>query len=213
MSKIRVTFDSDASAIAFADKWKLSAPAGNSLDIDWHLAEDAVKDATTSSHEQLDASEHEFIVQGDRATLEEHGTVVADLGDGFFKMSSTNGVALASAAYSIDDATGEAEFVASSISSMDPTATELDPTSAEGQWARIRVASTYRPLAPAYTMHDAVYLSKPELYLMDTGVESSHAEFQGTDLEIDTFLSDNFPTCVLRLVCRTARESNQSIFT
>jgi hypothetical protein len=189
MSKIRVTFDSDASAIAFADKWKISAPAGNSLDIDWHLAEDAVKDATTSSHEQLDASEHEFIVQGDRATLEEHGTVVADLGDGFFKMSSTNGVALASAADSIDDATGEAEFLASSISSMDPTATELDPTSAEGQWARIRVASTYRPLAPAYTMHDAVYLSKPELYLMDTGVESSHAEFQGTDLEIDTFWS------------------------
>ena len=95
MSKIRVTFDSDASAIAFADKWKISAPAGNSLDIDWHLAEDAVKDATTSSHEQLDASEHEFIVQGERATLEEHGTVVADLGDGFFKVSSTNGVALA----------------------------------------------------------------------------------------------------------------------
>ena len=189
MSKIRVTFDSDASATAFAEKWKISAPAGNSLDVDWHLAEDAVKDATTSSHEQLDASEHEFIVQGERATLETHGTIVADLGDGFFKVSSTNGVALASAADSIDDSSGEVEFLESSISAMNPTATELDPTSAEGQWARIRVASTYRPLAPAYTMHDATYVIKPELYIMDTGVETSHAEFQGTDLEIDTFWS------------------------
>jgi len=96
---------------------------------------------------------------------------------------------LACDADSIDDSNGEVEFLESSISAMNPTATELDPTSAEGQWARIRVASTYRPLAPAYTMHDATYVTKPELYIMDTGVETSHAEFQGADLEIDTFWS------------------------
>ena len=38
-------------------------------------------------------------------------------------------------------------------------------------------------------MHDATYVSKPELYIMDTGVDLTHAEFQGTDLEIDTFWS------------------------
>jgi len=185
MSKIRVTFDSDAAASAFATKWNLSAPAGNSLDVDWHLAEDAVKDATTSSHEQLDASEHEFIVQGDRATLELHGTIEADLGNGFFKVKSTAGVDLAKASTSIDSSSAPVTFLSSSITAMDSTETALDPTSAEGQWARIRVASTYRPLAPSYSLHDSTYLSKPELYIMDSGIDATNPEFVGTDLEIE----------------------------
>ena len=68
---------------------------------------------------------------------------------------------------------------------MNSTETTLDPTSAEGQWARIRVASTYRPLAPAYSMHDSTYVSKPELYIMDTGIDGTNPEFVGTDLEIE----------------------------
>jgi len=185
MSKIRVTFDSDAAASAFATKWNLSAPAGNSLDVGWHLAEDAVADATASTHEQLDATEHEFIAQGDRATLELHGTIEADLGNGFFKVKSTAGVNLAKASTSIDSSSTPVTFLASSITAMDSTETALDPTSAEGQWARIRVASTYRPLAPAYTMHDTNFLTKPELYIMDSGIDSTHPEFVGTDLEIE----------------------------
>ena len=43
MSKLKVTFDSDANAKAFADKWKLSTPEGDSLDLEWHLAEDEIK--------------------------------------------------------------------------------------------------------------------------------------------------------------------------
>ena len=185
MSKIRVTFDSDASASAFANKWNLSAPAGNSLDVDWHLAEDAVADATPSTHEQLDATEHEFIVQGDRATLELHGTIEADLGNGFFKVKSTAGVDLAKVSTSIDSSSAPVTFLASSITAMDSTETALDPTSAEGQWARIRVASRYRPLAPSYSLHDSTYLSKPELYIMDSGIDATNPEFVGTDLEIE----------------------------
>ena len=185
MSKIRVTFDNDASASAFATKWKLSAPAGNSVDIEWHLIEDAVKDATSSTHEQLDTVEHEFIAQGDRATLELHGTVTAELGNGFFKVTSTEGVNLAKASTSIDSSSAPVTFLGSSITAMDSTTTDLDPTSAEGQWARIRVASTYRPLAPSYTLHDSTYLSKPELYIMDSGIDATNPEFVGTDLEIE----------------------------
>ena len=185
MSKIRVTFDNDASASAFATKWKLSAPAGNSVDIEWHLIEDAVKDATSSTHEQLDTVEHEFIAQGDRATLELHGTVTAELGNGFFKVTSTEGVNLAKASTSIDSSSAPVTFLGSSITAMDSTTTDLDPTSAEGQWARIRVASTYRPLAPSYSLHDSTYLSKPELYIMDSGIDATNPEFVGTDLEIE----------------------------
>ena len=61
MSKLKVTFDSDANAKAFADKWKLSTPEGDSLDLEWHLAEDAIKD-TSCSLEQKDEDEHDSVV-------------------------------------------------------------------------------------------------------------------------------------------------------
>ena len=90
MSKLKVTFDSDVNAKAFADKWKLSAPEGDSLDIEWHLAEDAIKDQTCSL-EQKDEDEHEFIVKGDKAAIEacEGTTVEEDLGNGFFRVKSS----------------------------------------------------------------------------------------------------------------------------
>ena len=68
MSKLKVTFDSEANAKAFADKWKLSTPEGDSLDLEWHLAEDAIKD-TSCSLEQKDEDEHEFIVKAIKPLL------------------------------------------------------------------------------------------------------------------------------------------------
>ena len=55
MSKLKITFDSDVHAKAFADKWKLSAPEGDSLDIEWHLAEDAIKAAIRDIKEKQNA--------------------------------------------------------------------------------------------------------------------------------------------------------------
>ena len=189
MSKLKVTFDSDVNAKAFADKWKLSAPEGDSLDIEWHLAEDAIKDQTCSL-EQKDEDEHEFIVKGDKAAIEacEGTTVEEDLGKGFFRVKSTKGLTLGEAVEGIDPSDSPVEFLGTStVSEMNTTDTDINPNDAEGQWARIRVASTYRPLVTSYSMHDTNFLSKPELYLMDTGVDLTHEEFQGTDLESDTF--------------------------
>ena len=189
MSKLKVTFDSDVNAKAFAEKWKLSAPEGDSLDLEWHLAEDAIKD-TSCSLEQKDEDEHEFIVKGDKATIEalDGSTVEEDLGKGFFRVKSTKGLALGEAVEGIDISDSPVEFLGTStVSKMDTTDTEINPSEAEGQWARIRVASTYRPLASSYSMHDSTFLSKPELYIMDSGVDLTHDEFSGEDLESDTF--------------------------
>ncbi len=189
MSKLKVTFDSEVNAKAFADKWKLSAPEGDTLDIEWHLAEDAIKDQTCSL-EQKDEDEHEFIVKGDKSAIEAcEGTIVEeDLGKGFFRVKSSKGLALGEAVEGIDPSDSPVEFLGTStVSQMDSTETDINPSDAEGQWARIRVASTYRPLVSSYTMHDVNYVSKPELYIMDTGIDSTHAEFQGADLEIDSF--------------------------
>jgi len=189
MSKLKVTFDSDVNAKAFAEKWKLSAPEGDSLELEWHLAEDAIKD-TSCSLEQKDEDEHEFIVKGDKATIEalEGTTVEEDLGKGFFRVKSSKGLALGEAVDGIDISDSPVEFLGTStVSKMDTTDTEINPSDAEGQWARIRVSSTYRPLAPSYSMHDSNYATKPELYIMDSGVDLTHEEFSGEDLESDTF--------------------------
>ena len=189
MSKLKVTFDSDVNAKAFADKWKLSAPEGDTLDIEWHLAEDAIKDQSCSL-EQKDEDEHEFIVKGDKAAIEacEGAVVEEDLGKGFFRVKSSKGLALGEAVEGIDPSDSPVEFLGTStVSQMDSTETDINPSDPEGQWARIRVASTYRPLVTSYQMHDVNYVSKPELYIMDTGIDSTHAEFQGADLEIDSF--------------------------
>ncbi len=189
MSKLKVTFDSDVNAKAFAEKWKLSAPEGDTLDIEWHLAEDAIKDQSCSL-EQKDEDEHEFIVKGDKAAIEACAgtTVEEDLGKGFFRVKSSKGLALGEAVEGLDHSSAPVEFLGTStVSQMDTSDTDINPSDAEGQWARIRVASTYRPLVTSYQMHDVNYVSKPELYIMDTGIDSTHAEFSGTDLEIDTF--------------------------
>jgi len=189
MSKLKVTFDSDASAKAFADKWKLSeVPSGDSLNLEWHLAEDAIKDSSATALEQTDENEHEFIVKGDKDTINalDGSEVTEDLGKGFFKVKSTKGLELGKAVDGIDITDSPVEFLAtSSVSSMKVTESGIDPTSEEGQWARIRVASTYRPLVSSYSINDTTYVQKPELYIMDTGIDKTHPEFQGADLEIE----------------------------
>ena len=190
MSKLKVTFDSDVNAKAFADKWKLSTPEGDSLDLEWHLAEDAIKD-TSCSLEQKDEDEHEFIVKGDKATIDalDGSSVEEDLGNGFFRVKSTKGLALGEAVEGIDISDSPVEFLAtSSLGGMNvDSSSSTDPLSADGQWARIRVASTYRPLVSSYTMNDTTYVRKPELYIMDTGIDKTHPEFQGADLEIENW--------------------------
>lgn len=188
MSKIRVSFDSGTSALSFASKWKLDAPESTTVDVDWHLLPQVLKDDTATGHEILDLDEQECIVKGDRATIENHATVVTDMGDGYFLVKTTDVINLGKACESIDHNHGAMTFLAAdSITSMTPQSTELDPQSAEAQWARIRCASTYRPLLQSYSLHETNALSKPEVYIMDTGVWLDHPEFDDPDLEKDYF--------------------------
>jgi len=187
MSKIRLTFGSAEDAQSFASKWKLSAPEASTVDVEWHLLPQALQEAGVS-HELLDTDEHEYIVKGDQAAIEAHATIVKDMGNGFFKVTSSSPIDLGKAVDSIDHNKGSLSFLGtSSINSMNVDDTDIDPTSAEGQWARIRVASTYRPLASSYSMHDTNYVSKPELYIVDTGIDFTHPEFDEPTLTKEFF--------------------------
>lgn len=188
MSHIKVTFDSPASALAFANKWKLEAPTDSEIDVQWHLLPQVLKHESVVSHEILDTDEQDFVVKGDKAAIEEHATIKDDLGSGYFLVSSVKAIDLGKAVDSIDHNAGSVTFLGvSSISEMSVSSTDIDPTSSAGQWARIRVASTYRPLATSYSLHETNAVSKPELYIVDTGCDLTHPEFDDPDLEKDIF--------------------------
>lgn len=183
---IRVTFTSAEQRDAFANRWNLSIPDGvDHLDVPWHLAHHAINDTSAVEHTQLDTDEQEFLVSGDKTAIESVATIVQDLGSNWYLVKSTDGVALGKLVTSIELNSAPLKFVenVSTITSMNGDATTLDPASADGQWARIRVASRYRPLASSFSVHDVKYASKPELYIMDTGINFSHDELAYDGIE------------------------------
>jgi len=193
---IRVTFADSASRDAFADKFKLTSKLGDTaLDMDWHYLQFAKADSKVVDFEQAavlagtgPAVEHEFIVKGNPATFAPHITAtVADLGNGFYHVKSSD-LNLADHVDSIEITSLPMKLLGT-MAGMTSTASTLDPTSADAQWPRIRVASRYRPLLDAYSTHEMVYNSVPELFIVDTGVNFSHPEFDYTGFQHEDFFS------------------------
>ena len=184
---IRVNFTSTEQRDAFANRWKIEIPDGvDHIDVPWHLVQHALKSESAVEYTQLDTeTEHEFLVSGDKTEIEKLATIVNDLGGNFYQVKSTNGVELGKVVDTIEIVSAPLKFVenVSSITGMNVDSTTLDPESAEGQWARIRVASQYRPLSPVFAVHDVKYASKPELYVMDTGINFDHTEFDYDGLD------------------------------
>lgn len=183
---IRVTFADTASRDAFADRFKLVHKVEDTqLDIDWHLLQFAKLDDKALDYEEVavlksgpDAkAEKEFIVKGNPATFDNFVTdILEDLGSGFYHVSSSDPLNLADNVDSIEHTSGPMKLMGT-IEGMSGSTYPLDPTSSDAQWPRIRVASRYRPLLESYSTHEMVYKSKPELYVMDTGIDFSHPEF------------------------------------
>ena len=184
---IKVTFTSTEQRDAFANRWKVEIPDGvDHIDVPWHLVQHALKNESAVEYTQLDTeTEHEFLVSGDKTEIEKLATIVNDMGGGFYQVKSTEGIELGKVVSTIEIISAPLKFVenVSSITGMNADATTLDPTSADGQWARIRVASQYRPLSSVFAVHDVKYASKPELYIMDTGVNFDHTEFDYDGLD------------------------------
>jgi subtilisin family serine protease len=197
---IRVTFTDAASRDAFADRFKLTSKVDDvQLDIGWHLLQFAKVDVKATDYQEVAvlqsgpgaATEKEFIVKGDPANFGSHVTAtVADLGNNFYHVKATDGLTLGDHVDSIE-ITGVPmtlmEGNVSNLTAVNGTDATLDPTSAEAQWPRIRVASRYRPLVESFSTHEMTYHSKPELYIMDTGVNVIHPEFQYSSFEYENF--------------------------
>lgn len=197
---IRVTFANTEARDAFANRFKLTNASvdADKLDVSWHFLnhlknEPSVvgmaKNALLMSANETQSTEHEFIVSGNAADISQHATIKQDLGNGFYLVGSTDGITLANHVQSIEINSMPMTFLenVASITGMNSETTSLDPLSPTGQWARLRVASRYRPLQNAFSTHEMTYQSFPELIIMDSGIDFNHPEF-----DYPTLLKENF---------------------
>lgn len=185
-----VTFDTHENYAAFAAKTGLAVTDGaTSVQIPWGKLKVAKNSAGAVSfaHSESETTDTvEFIMKGDitHAQVSELITVTADLGNGFYHIETSQGLALFDLVDGLDPVSAEhvVFHATSSIDGVNPEQVGIDPLSTDGQWARIRVASTYRPLLSSFTYYDdLVTKSVPEIYLADSGVNWNHEEFAGTD--------------------------------
>jgi subtilisin family serine protease len=185
-----VTFDTHENYAAFAAKTGLAVTEGaTSVQIPWgklKVAKNSVGAVSFAHSESETTDTVEFIMKGDitHAQVSELITVTADLGNGFYHIETSQGLALFDLVDGLDPVSAEhvVFHATSSIDGVNPEQVGIDPLSTDGQWARIRVASTYRPLLSSFEYYDdLVTKSVPEIYLADSGVNWNHEEFAGTD--------------------------------
>ena len=189
---IRVNFSSDEHRNAFADRFQLEIPTGVShLDVPWHLLNHVKNNTNVNSYDTLDSTTvHEFIVKGNLDTISQHATIKQDLGMGFYLVTTADGTNLSKNVDSIDINSQPVTYLSvSNIAGMTGITFPDDPLSEAGQWARIRIASRYRPLLKSFSVHELTQQSTPEFYVMDTGINFNHEEFNYDGLTKVNFYS------------------------
>jgi hypothetical protein len=192
---ITLEFDTVENKDIFCKKWNLTPSTDTTkLDAEWYLLHDAAQNINVVAITQSQPGEHEFVVSGDKSVLQYICTMGDDLGNGFYQVTTSDIAALAKVTDTIEHTVGSMKFLeVSSITNMPATTVAIDPTSADAQWARIRVASQYRPLSKEFDTHEINYASKPELYVIDTGINFDHPEFDYADLEkVNFYAVDKF---------------------
>lgn len=188
---ITVTFDTAENCASFAAATNLEVEAESvTISIPWEKLSIAKANPNATSFVQDNDDVVQFIIKGDptNADISELVTVVDDMGDGFHLIETAHGLVVNDLVESLDPIVLSKFGLhdVSSLTSVTPGTDVIDPTGPEGQWARIRVASAYRPLKPTFDYYDGlVTKSVPEVYVVDSGVNWSHPEFE--DLEHEDF--------------------------
>lgn len=186
---ITVTFDTAENCASFAAATNLSVEAdATTITVPWEKLSIAKAKEGALSFVQDKEDLVEFILKGDPTDegVSELITVKEDMGDGFYLIETAHGLAVNDLVESLDPVVlsrvGLHEV--SSLTSVTSGTEVIDPTGPEGQWARIRIASSYRPLKASYTYYDdLVTKSVPEVYVVDSGVNWEHPEFANVDGE------------------------------
>ena len=177
--QIQITFTSSASRNAFAAKTGYTTADQTTLTAHAALLSLAKSSEGFASAEQAQAGTNEFIVASDNiAGLASVATELENLGNGFYRVSSADFIALHNANPTAEPAVANIKLLSELTG---PTIT-TDPLTSEGQWARIRVANKNRPFSSAFATMTATPSRTLEVIVMDSGI-NSHAEFANVTVE------------------------------
>ena len=177
--QIQITFTTSANRNAFAAKTGYTTADQTTLTAHAALLSLAKSSEGFASAEQAEAGTNEFIVNSDNiAGLAGVATELENLGDGFYRVSSTDFIALHNANPTAEPAVANIKL----LSELTGPTIITDPLTAAGQWARIRVANRNRPFTTTFATMTTTPLRTPEVIVMDSGI-NSHVEFANVTVE------------------------------
>lgn len=177
--QIQITFSSSANRNAFAAKTGYTAADQTTLAAHASLLGLAKSADGFVSAEQAEAGANEFIVNTNNiAGLAGVATELENLGNDFYRVSSTDFIALHTANPSAEPAVANIKL----LSELTGPTIITDPLTATGQWARIRVANKNRPFSSTFATMSTTAQRTPEVIVMDSGI-ANHAEFANVTVE------------------------------
>ena len=177
--QIQITFSSSANRNAFAAKTGYTAADQTTLAAHASLLGLAKSADGFVSAEQAEAGANEFIVNTNNiAGLAGVATELENLGNDFYRVSSTDFIALHTANPTAEPAVANIKL----LSELTGPTIITDPLTAAGQWARIRVANKNRPFSSTFATMSTTAQRTPEVIVMDSGI-ANHAEFANVTVE------------------------------
>jgi len=168
----------------FASKVGLATQDATTLFIPLSLLSVAKTAATVTEISVDSPAVEQFIVKVSDAALLSDVTVIETLGNDNYIVETSDPLAL------YDIAEGKMDPVNTEIkllSELSGTVTTLDAPDA--QWGRIRTASRYRPFPETFEKIESDYKQKPEVYVLDSGIDFTHEEFSSPTLETEDFFA------------------------
>jgi hypothetical protein len=182
----QLTFSTIENRNVFAEKCGLATSESETIYIPLALLGVAKADANVQGIVLDGEGELTVIINTDDAAVLETVTIEEDLGEGVYVVKTSNPLAL------YDLVAGKMDPADAPVKLMSELSGETtDLSSQDAQWARIRITSRYRPFPTSFEKISSDYKSKPEIFVIDSGINFNHAEFQDDALEVVDFFKIN----------------------
>ena len=184
----QLTFSTIESRNAFAEKCGLAVSESETIYIPLSLLSVAKSDANVTDILVDGEDEVSFIIHTEDQSVVDSLVIEDDLGDHTYVVKTSDPLAL------YDLVAGKMDPAEAPVKLMSELVGQAVDINSDGaQWARIRISSRYRPFPTAFEKIQSDYKNKPEIFVIDSGINFSHAEFQDADLEtVDFFKLTRF---------------------
>jgi len=184
---ISISFSSEENKTAFLAATGLTASSEGKVVIPMSLIPLATAKQATVSQE--DTTVHRFLVKTNNiagvqtpvtvVTSEGNNGVFTANGQSYYLVETDQGLNL------YNELSGNVEQVDAPVKLLSAINSTVYPTlpAEDGQWARLRLISRSRPLLTEFQLAQTTFTRKPNVVVIDSGVNFSHGEFAGLETE------------------------------